>query len=72
MDFKTGQEGATGASKFQKAQGKSGTFLGGGYLGPGEARPDCGQEEQHSYQKGWFPPQCISRTSIMAKRNGLG
>lgn len=51
MDFKTGQEGATGASKFQKARGKSGTFLGSGYLGPGEARPDCGQEEQHSYTK---------------------
>lgn len=49
MDFKTGKEGAIGASKFQKAQGKNGISLGGGCLGSGGARTDCGQEEQQGY-----------------------
>ena len=52
MDFKTGKEGAIGASKFQKAEGKNGISLGGGYLGSGEARTDSGQEEQQGYTTG--------------------
>lgn len=51
VDFETGTEEAIWASQFQKAQGKSGTLPEGSYLGPGEARPDCGQEEQHCYTK---------------------
>ena len=33
----------------KKTQGKNGISLGGGYVGSGEARTDCGQEEQQGY-----------------------
>ena len=49
MDFKTGKEGAIGASNSKKQKVKMAFPLGVGYMGSGEARTDCGQEEQRGY-----------------------
>lgn len=49
-------------SQFQEAQGKDSTFLGGDYLGPGEARPHRGREKQ------WTVPKGFVSTSMYLKK----